>query len=77
MLRRKRRVGENPRSGSTNPPQAGLNGYKAGSRLHGEMTEWLKVHAWKACVPLKGYRGFESLSLRQFGNWLAFQVGKT
>ncbi len=30
------------------------------------MTEWLKVHAWKACVPPKGYRGFESLSLRQF-----------
>ena len=21
------------------------------------MTEWLKVHAWKACVPLKGTEG--------------------
>ncbi len=31
----------------------------------GEMTEWLKVHAWKACVLLTGYRGFESLSLRR------------
>ena len=29
----------------------------------GEMSEWSKVHAWKACVP-KRYRGFESLSLR-------------
>ena len=29
------------------------------------MTEWLKVHAWKACVRRKPYRGFESLSLRQ------------
>jgi hypothetical protein len=31
----------------------------------GEMAEWFKVHAWKACVRLKPYRGFESLSLRQ------------
>ena len=23
----------------------------------GEVTEWLKVHAWKACVPLKGTEG--------------------
>ncbi len=23
----------------------------------GEMTEWSKVHAWKACVPLKGTKG--------------------
>lgn len=28
------------------------------------MTEWLKVLAWKAGVPLKRYRGFESLLLR-------------
>jgi hypothetical protein len=28
----------------------------------GEVTEWLKVHAWKACV--RKYRGFESLLLR-------------
>src|SRR5947199_343471 len=30
---------------------------------HGEMAEWFKAHAWKACVG-KIYRGFESLSLR-------------
>src|SRR6266545_6020498 len=30
----------------------------------GEVSEWLKEHAWKACVP-KRYRGFESLPLRQ------------
>ena len=23
----------------------------------GEVTEWPKVHAWKACVPLKGTEG--------------------
>src|ERR1043166_4317853 len=28
----------------------------------GEMAEWFKAHAWKACVA-KHYRGFESLSL--------------
>ena len=33
--------------------------------LGGEMAEWFKAHAWKACVA-KHYRGFESLSLRQF-----------
>ncbi len=30
----------------------------------GEVSEWLKEHAWKACVP-KRYRGFESPPLRQ------------
>jgi hypothetical protein len=30
----------------------------------GEMAEWFKAHAWKACV-LKRYREFESPSLRQ------------
>ena len=30
----------------------------------GEVAEWLKAHAWKACVRLKPYRGFESRSLR-------------
>ena len=25
--------------------------------LIGEMLEWLKRHAWKACIPLKGIRG--------------------
>ena len=32
-------------------------------RLGGEMAEWFKAHAWKACVA-KTHRGFESLSLR-------------
>ena len=32
--------------------------------LNGEMLEWLKRHAWKVCIPVKGYLGFESLSLR-------------
>ena len=38
----------------------------AGDFVFGEMAEWFKVHAWKACVRLKPYRGFESLSLRHF-----------
>ena len=29
----------------------------------GKMSEWFKVHAWKACVP-KRHRGFESPSFR-------------
>ena len=33
--------------------------------LFGEMAEWLKAHAWKACVGYP-YRGFESPSLRSF-----------
>ena len=28
------------------------------------MSEWLKEHAWKVCIRVKPYRGFESLSLR-------------
>ena len=28
----------------------------------GEMLEWLKRHAWKACIPLKGIRGSNPLS---------------
>jgi hypothetical protein len=31
----------------------------------GEVDEWFKSHAWKACVRFKAYRGFESRSLRQ------------
>ena len=27
------------------------------------MAEWLKAQDWKSCIPRKGYRGFESLSL--------------
>lgn len=30
----------------------------------GEMAEWSKARAWKARILVKGYRGFESLSLR-------------
>jgi hypothetical protein len=30
----------------------------------GEVSEWLKEHAWKACVRRKVYRGFESRPLR-------------
>jgi biopolymer transport protein ExbB len=29
------------------------------------MAERSKAHAWKACIPFTGYRGFESLSLRR------------
>jgi hypothetical protein len=29
------------------------------------MAEWFKAHAWKVCVRVKAYRGFESLFLRQ------------
>ena len=32
--------------------------------LNGEVSERLKEHAWKVCVRLKAYRGFESLPLR-------------
>ncbi len=28
------------------------------------MAEWSKARAWKVRIPVKGYRGFESLSLR-------------
>src|ERR1041384_4355327 len=34
-----------------------------GTGVGGEMAEWFKAHAWKACVA-KTHRGFESLSLR-------------
>ncbi len=33
------------------------------SAIYGEVTEWLKVHAWNACV--RKYREFESHPLRQ------------
>ncbi len=34
-----------------------------GSSDMGEVAEWLKAHAWKACI-CNTYQGFESLSLR-------------
>ncbi len=36
--------------------------------MTGEVSEWLKEHAWKACVRRKVYRGFESRPLRQLEN---------
>ncbi len=33
----------------------------------GEMLEWLKRHAWKACIPLKGIRG--SNIFHEFGSY--------
>ena len=45
----------------------GLNGSEVGCSFRvpfGEVSEWFKEHAWKACVRRKAYRGFESLSLR-------------
>ena len=30
----------------------------------GQVAEWLKAHAWKVCIRLKPYRGFESLPVR-------------
>ncbi len=32
----------------------------------GEVSEWLKEHAWKACIRSKPYQGFKSLPHRQF-----------
>ena len=36
--------------------------------MTGEMSEWLKEHAWKACIRGNADRGFESLSLRSQSN---------
>ena len=38
--------------------------YRFGKASNGEVTERLKVHDWKSCVPLIRYRGFESPPLR-------------
>ena len=32
-------------------------GAENAENMQGEMLEWLKRHAWKACIPLKGIRG--------------------
>ena len=35
----------------------------------GEMTEWLKVHAWKVCIPQKGIVGSNpAFSAKKFDN---------
>src|SRR5687767_2091358 len=31
----------------------------------GQVAEWLKAHAWRACKRLKPFRGFESLPVRR------------
>ncbi len=41
----------------------------------GEMAEWSKARAWKARIPVKGYRGFESLSLRHTGTPVPNSMG--
>ena len=46
-----------------------LTGRKGGSNFFprnnlGQVAEWLKAHAWKVCIRLKPYRGFESLPVR-------------
>ena len=33
---------------------------------NGEVAEWLKAHAWKACKREKLFRGFESLPHRNY-----------
>lgn len=38
------------------------------NRITGGVAEWLKAHAWKACVCSNVYRGFESHLLRQMSN---------
>ena len=42
--------------------------------LYGEVSEWLKEHAWKACVGSNAYLGFESPSLRQ--KYFALPLGR-
>lgn len=48
------------------PPVGGERTLRPAEKTNGEMAEWLKARAWKVRIPLKGYRGFESLSLRHF-----------
>lgn len=43
--------------------------------LQGEMSERSKEHAWKACIRLTTYRGFESLSLRNKYEFIVASVG--
>ena len=52
-------VGSNPTLSATHPPCAQpIN--------NGEMTEWLKVHAWKACVRQRTEGSNPSLSAMMF-----------
>jgi hypothetical protein len=39
--------------------------YVCSPKIKGELSEWLKEHAWKVCIPLKGIEGSNpSLSAR-------------
>ena len=31
--------------------------FRAEAQIKGKVSEWLKEHAWKVCVPLKGTEG--------------------
>ena len=48
-------------------PFSGAGGPGFWRAQRGEVLEWTNRHAWKACVPLTGYRGFESRPLRRPG----------
>ena len=49
---------------------------RAVAHVEGEMSEWLKEHAWKACIRGNADRGFESLSLRSdYRNVVLFSRG--
>ena len=50
--------------GCLEPPTTNLGRLSCLVRRHGEVSEWFKEHAWKACVWDSLHRGFESLSLR-------------
>ena len=42
-------------------------------QMYGEVSEWLKEHAWKVCKRVKPFRGFESRPLRQFQSQMRAQ----
>lgn len=44
--------------------------------VYGEVTEWLKVHAWKVCVRGNSHREFESHPLRQEIIYMTRRFGK-
>ena len=45
------------------------------SILYGEVAEWSKAHAWKACIPLKGIEGSNpSLSARFLMDFLKIRT---
>ena len=51
----------------SHPLRSAVRARVSSAGMTGEVTEWPKVHAWKACVPLKGTEGSNpSLSVRLF-----------